>query len=174
MKITRMKWRNYKGLADGEIVANGHDVIISGRNGTGKSSIAEILPFVMFGKVTGSLKRYDENGLTISDRKFHGAQIEFDNGVTLRRDLTDSSSGGITTKLYVDGAPVQKQQFDNKVETLTNGASESENIATGRQSQGVFLLTACGHLSIIPTRNRAPYSEKQRLGFQNKQVREAG
>ena len=124
MKITRMKWRNYKGLADGEIVANGHDVIISGRNGAGKSSIAEILPFVMFGKVTGSLKRYDENGLTINDRKFHGAQIEFDNGVTLRRDLTDSSSGGITTKLYVDGALVQKRQFDSKVETLTNGAGE--------------------------------------------------
>ena len=51
MKITRISWKNFKGLADGEIVAEGRDVIISGRNGAGKSSIAQIIPFVLFGKV---------------------------------------------------------------------------------------------------------------------------
>ena len=38
MKITRMNWTNFKGLVDGEIVADGCDVIVSGRNGAGKSS----------------------------------------------------------------------------------------------------------------------------------------
>lgn len=124
MKIKRLGWRNCKGLQDGEIIADGRDVLISGRNGSGKSSIAEMIPFVLFGKVTGSLKRYDENGLTQRDRLIHGAEVEFDDGLILRRELTDSSTGGQTAKLYIDGAPVQKRQFDAKVESLTNGAGE--------------------------------------------------
>lgn len=124
MKIKKIKWQNYKGLADGEIVADGRDVIISGRNGSGKSSIAEMLPFVLFGKVAGNLKRYNEGGIPIRDKQLHGAEIVFDDGLTLGRMITDSSTGGITTKLFVNGAPVQKRQFDSKVEVLTQGAGE--------------------------------------------------
>lgn len=124
MKIKRLSWRNYKGLQDGEIIAGGRDVLISGRNGSGKSTIAEMIPFILFGKVTGSLKRYDENGLTQRDRLIHGAEVEFDDGLILRRELLDSSTGGNTAKLYINGAPVPKRQFDAKVESLTNGAGE--------------------------------------------------
>ena len=60
MKIKTISWTNYKGLTDGEIFAKCGDVVISGRNGAGKSSIASVIPFVLFGKVTGTLRRYED------------------------------------------------------------------------------------------------------------------
>lgn len=124
MKIKSISWRNYKGLEDGSITAEGQNVLISGRNGVGKSSIAEILPFVLFGKVAGSLNRYDESGLTIRDGQIHGAQIIFDDGTTLRRELVDAQNGGSTTNYFINGAPVQKRKYDAKVESMTSGAGE--------------------------------------------------
>ena len=62
--------------------------------------------------------------MTIRDNKYHGAEIEFDNGLKLGRFIADSRSGGVTTKLYIDGAPAQKRQFDGKVDAITNGAGE--------------------------------------------------
>lgn len=124
MKIKRMSWRNYKGLVDGEISADSCDVVISGRNGAGKSSIAEIMPFVLFGKFAGSLNRYDERGLKVRDNQIHGAQIIFDDGTTLRRELIDTQSGGSTTKYFLNGEPVQKRRYDAAVENMTKGAGE--------------------------------------------------
>ena len=49
MRITKLSWTNYKGLTNDEIVADGADVIVRGQNGAGKSSIAELVSFILFG-----------------------------------------------------------------------------------------------------------------------------
>ena len=124
MKINRISWKNYKGLADGVIEANGCDVVITGKNGAGKSSLASIIPFVLFGKVTGSLRKY-EDGHDFPDGLIHCAEIEFDDGTRFLREVTDAKSGGGTmTKLYIDGEKVGKTEFDTKVHLLTNGGGE--------------------------------------------------
>lgn len=124
MKINRISWKNYKGLADGVIEANGRDVVITGKNGAGKSSLASIIPFVLFGKVTGSLRKY-EDGHDFPDGLIHCAEIEFDDGTRFLREVTDAKTGGGTmTKLYIDGEKVGKTEFDTKVHLLTNGGGE--------------------------------------------------
>lgn len=123
MKITRLSRTNFKGLADGDITADGQDVIISGQNGAGKSSVAEIVPFVLFGKITGSIKRY-ENGLApTDDNLIHGAEIEFDDGTTLRREYFWTPQGN-RQNLYVNGEPVKLSNFKMHVELLTGGGGE--------------------------------------------------
>ena len=113
MKIQRISWQNFKGLSDGEIVCNGHDVIVSGRNGTGKSSIASILPFVLFGKIAA--KSFDQNGITI-ETQIPTATIEF-NTITLKRSVTPRNQN----RTFIDGQEVSATQFNATVLNLTGG-----------------------------------------------------
>lgn len=114
MKINRISWRNFKGLSDGEIVAGGQNVTISGRNGAGKSSIASILPFVLFGRVPA--KSFDKQGLTVK-LQVPTATIEFDS-VTLKRSVTANNQN----RTFVDGEEVSATQFSATVMNLTGGA----------------------------------------------------
>lgn len=113
MKINRIIWRNFKGLPDGEIVANGRNVTISGRNGTGKSSIANILPFVLFGKI--SAKGFDAQGSPVK-LQIPSATIEFDNA-TLKRTVTADNKN----RTFVDGEEVLATTFNAAVFNLTGG-----------------------------------------------------
>lgn len=115
MKINRVSWRNYRNLRDGEIVCNGHNVTVSGRNGAGKSSIASVLPFVLFGKV--SSKGFDEFGLTVTSQ-VPDAEVEFDDGRKLRRKIT----GDGKSHVYVDGLDTSTASFNSRVYQMTGGA----------------------------------------------------
>lgn len=116
-KITRLSWQNYKGLADGKINADGYDVTISGRNGAGKSTIAGLPAFVLFGKTTGTAKMYDEHGTAIAAIT-PAAEVEFDDGTTLRREVGKNNSN----RLYINGGTVTATKFNAFVETYTAGA----------------------------------------------------
>lgn len=131
MKIKRISWQNFKGLANGSIQADGNDVLVSGRNGVGKSTIASMLPYVLFGKrwdckTAGSLRSFDEDGFTYKDGQIHFAEISFDNGFTLRRTQIDAPNldGNTSTYRYFNGDKVTAEKFDAIVNNITNGAGE--------------------------------------------------
>ena len=111
MKINKISWQNFRGLSDGEIVANGRDVVISGRNGVGKSSIASILPFILVERIQS--KAFDERGFVIESR-MPTASIEFD-GITLSR--TVNARGQNLT--FVNGEKVSAMKFDSVIGQMT-------------------------------------------------------
>lgn len=114
MKIARFAWSNYRNLEDGEIVADGRDVVISGRNGVGKSSIASILPFVLFGRITS--KSFDERGLTVNNQ-VPTATVAFDDGQTFSRSVTSDNK----YRTFFDGKEISATRFNAQVDRLTNG-----------------------------------------------------
>ena len=121
MKITRLAWQNFKGLDDGEILANGYDVIVRGQNGVGKSSIHEVLPFILTGKVSGSIKRYDTDGIAIhDDGLIHAAEVSFDDGTSLRREISWTGSGN-SGKRFINGQAASDADFKAVVLKITHG-----------------------------------------------------
>lgn len=130
MKIKRISWQNFKGLQDNTIDANGQNVYVSGRNGVGKSTIANIVPFVLFGKsgrgkAIRNLRRFDDSGLALADGLAHFAEIAFVDGTILRRETIDTAAGGSTSNYYINGNRLKNQaQFDAFVMNLTHNAGE--------------------------------------------------
>lgn len=123
MKINRIAWQNYRGLDDGEINPNGNDVTVTGRNGVGKSSIAGIVPFVLFGEKAATSKRIADGLIPTDDGLIHAAEIEFDDGTTLRREYAWDKTGN-RHRLLIDGKDVPKKVFDARVFDLTKGGGE--------------------------------------------------
>ena len=118
MRITRLSWTNYKGLADGAIDADGYDVEISGQNGVGKSTIAEMVSFILFGGKT--IKPY-EGGRVIASDLIHGAQVVFDDGTTLSRKVGGNTEG---FRYFVNGERKSAAEFNNLVSGITHGGGE--------------------------------------------------
>lgn len=124
MRITRLTWTNYKGLADGAINADGSDVIVRGQNGVGKSTIAELLSFILFNKFSGeTIKPYEGGRAQHDSNLIHGAEVTFDSGLTLRRNI-DWVNGGNKSFCVMNGEPVSATEFKRHVMNLTNGGGE--------------------------------------------------
>ena len=122
MRITRLSWTNYKGLADGAIDADGSDVTISGRNGVGKSTIAEMILFVLFGLGKGeSIKPFEGGRVQHDSELVHGAQIIFDDGTTLSRKIGGNTEG---FRYFVNGKRKSAGEFNNLVSNITHGGGE--------------------------------------------------
>ena len=124
MKIKRISWWNYRGLDDGEIIADGADVLVRGQNGVGKTSIASIVPFVLFDNERDKVKPFVDGEVTRDPNTYSGAEVEFDSGRIFRREIIWTGRSN-TTELYINGAGVGKKAFDAEVELLTGKGGES-------------------------------------------------
>lgn len=166
MKINKIAWTNYKGLTDGEIVADGNNVIISGRNGAGKSSIASIVPFVLFGADSRSLKSLD---LDSDDYLVHSADIFFDNGKSFRRDYLKKDGRSYSNELFIDGSPVKARRFSAEVDKLTNGGNElvlnpfffCDSLSADEQRN--LLFDVCGTLSDAEILDRPEFAPVDKI-----------
>ena len=87
---------NFCGIRDAKLCFNGQSVIISGKNGIGKSTAAKAISYVLFGTDlrgnTFEIKTYDSEHRIIPEIE-HSAELRMhvdDEPVTLKRTLTDS------------------------------------------------------------------------------------
>ena len=169
MKLTKLELLNFKGLKSFTINLNG-DVVISGDNATGKTTVFDSVCWLLFGK--DSLDRADFEIKTLDGGEpIHKVNHEvtgtftLDEGGTVElkrvyREKYSSPRGGDitltghTTDYFVDGVPKKEKEYKEMVSSLvdesifkliTNPLYFNETYSW--QNRRKLLLEMCGDIS---------------------------
>jgi len=137
MKITLNKLcvQNFKGIQDMTIAPNGKNMIISGQNASGKTTLADAFFYCLFGKDSAgsaqfSIKPLDHDGSDIHnletvveislyvDGKALVLKKRFTEKWVKARGSAKKEFQGHTTDHFIDGVPLKKKDYDSRVADL--------------------------------------------------------
>ena len=130
LKINSLKLENFKATEKLEIFAGGKNVVISGRNGTGKSTVADAYFWLLTGKFSdgsvGEVNFFNSDGKVERDKKIHSVEIEFEDQTKIRRESINTfdkrgNFKATTQKYFIDGAELKQKDFNARILQMTGG-----------------------------------------------------
>lgn len=137
LRIERLTLRNFKGIKDFTLQADGADLKVYGDNATGKTSLFDAFLWLLFDKDSKNSSKFAVKTLDVSGKEIHGLEHEVDavlmvDGVrtelrkvykekwTKKKGSISKEFDGHTNQFYVDKAPTSKKEFDAKVESIVD------------------------------------------------------
>ncbi len=138
MKLISLKLTNFKGIRNFSLDANGQDVSIFGDNATGKTTLADAFMWLLFDKDSANRKDFEIKTLGPDGKPEHGlehtveARLQLPNGKQLtlkkvfsekwtkKRGSATAEFTGHTTDHYIDGVPVKKKEYDEKIAEIAD------------------------------------------------------
>lgn len=180
--------RNFKGLRDFILEADGHSVSAFGDNATGKTTLFDGFLWALFHKdsqnrTTFEVKGLDEQGrvaehglqheveaVLMVDRRRRSFKKVYYEKFTKKRGSAISESNGHTTDYYVDGVPVKQGQYNAEVDGLINEdifklltSPSYFNEVLKPEARRKVLLEVCGEMTdaeiIASSKQLAPLAE---------------
>jgi len=173
MKLLELHLKNFKGIKTLDLTPNGRNLRISGKNATGKTTVADSFSWLLFGKdsldsAKFSLKPISENG-----EAEHGLEHEvsalIDTGtetINFRRVLSEKWTkprgqaqaifGGHNTVYFIDGVPASESDYKSRIaaiapestfKLLTNPRYFSESKDFDWQKRRRLILDVCGDIT---------------------------
>lgn len=135
IKFKKIRIRNFRGLVSFEANLEGRSVRISGANGLGKSSVADAITWVLFGKDSRRRTVFPIDPVDDAGRIIHNLDVSVELGMlidgqptTLRRrrqekwvqkrGMTREQLDGHQTTCYIDGRPLPSSDFSSHVDTI--------------------------------------------------------
>lgn len=135
IKFKKVKIRNFRGLASFDANLEGRSVRISGANGLGKSSVADAITWVLFGKDSRRRTAFPIDPVDDAGRIIHNLDVSVElemlidgQPTTLRRrrqekwvqkrGMTTEQLDGHQTTCYIDGRPLPSSDFSSHVDTI--------------------------------------------------------
>lgn len=135
IKFKKIRIRNFRGLASFEANLEGRSVRISGANGLGKSSVADAITWVLFGKDSRRRTAFAIDPVDDAGRIIHNLDVSVElemlidgQPTTLRRrrqekwvqkrGMTREQLDGHQTTCYIDGRPLPSSDFSSHVDTI--------------------------------------------------------
>ncbi|MEC0169869.1 AAA family ATPase [Paenibacillus graminis] len=136
--LERLTLRNFKGIKEFDVPANGRDVDIFGDNATGKTTIFDGFLWLLFGKDSENrteqkfeIKELNSTGKVLQHKLEHeieGSLLVDGRRRTFRRVYAEKwtkkrgapveSFEGHTTTYYVDGVPLSMREFQSEVDSI--------------------------------------------------------
>jgi len=171
VKLISLKLKNFKGIRDFTLDAQGADVSIYGDNATGKTTLMDAFLWLLFDKDSANRADFDIKTLTEDGDVLHGldhsveATIELDGRPmtlqkvyserwTKKRGAATKEFTGHTTDHFLDGVPVKKKEYDEAVadiasedifKLLTNPRFFNDMLHWQKRRE--ILLEVCGDVS---------------------------
>lgn len=138
MKLICLKLINFKGIRNFTLDAQGGNVSIYGDNATGKTTLADAFMWLLFDKDSNNRKDFEIKTLGPNGEPEHGldhsveAILELEDGRylalkkvfkekwTKKRGSATAEFTGHTTDYYLDGVPVKKKEYDEKIAEIAD------------------------------------------------------
>lgn len=135
IKFKKIRIRNFRGLVSFDANLEGRSVRISGANGLGKSSVADAITWVLFGKDSRRRTAFPIDPVDDEGRIIHNLDVSVElemlidgQPTTLRRrrqekwvqkrGMTTEQLDGHQTTCYIDGRPLPSSDFSSHVDTI--------------------------------------------------------
>src|SRR5690554_2297950 len=135
MKLLTLTLRNFQGVKDFTLDAQGKDVSVMGDNEAGKTTLASAWHWLLFGKDSLGRADFEIKTLTPDGKAIHGLEHEVEGTIdldgeqlTLKKVYTEkwtkirnsvkATFDGHTTQHYLDGVPCTKREFQDKIASL--------------------------------------------------------
>jgi len=138
MKLNRLTLTNFKGIRRFELDAQGDNADIYGDNATGKTTLADAFMWLLFDKDSSNRKDFQIKTLGPDGEPEHGlehmveAVLELEDGSQLalkkvyqekwtkKRGSATAEFTGHTTDHFIDGVPVKKKEYDEKIAEIAD------------------------------------------------------
>ncbi len=137
MRLLRLTLRNFKGIREFTLDAQGNDISVYGDNATGKTTIFDAFTWLLFDKDSQNKKDFAIKTLDPSGKEKHGLEHEVEavlevNGKTLtlrkvykekwtkKRGSAKAEFTGHTTEYFIDSVPVKKGEYEAKIKEIAN------------------------------------------------------
>jgi len=171
MHLHSLRLRNFKGIRDFVLDAQGMNLNVYGENATGKTTIMDSFLWLLFGKDSQNKADFEIKTLTPSGEAHHGLDHEVEatlevNGRMLtlqkiyrekwvkQRGSAERQFSGHSTDYFIDSVPVQKKEYDAAIaeladesvfKLLTSPTYFNEQLHW--QDRRKLLLEVCGDIS---------------------------
>ncbi|MBR3697561.1 MAG: AAA family ATPase [Clostridia bacterium] len=135
IRIYNLKLKNFKGIKDLEIVFDGKNTNIYGKNATGKTTVFDAFKWLFFDKDSNDRKDFNVKTLDANNKPIHYLEHEVEatliidgQDVNFRKMLQEKwvkkrgqeqqEFSGHETSYWIDEVPVKKKDYEEKINTI--------------------------------------------------------
>ncbi len=172
IKLLKLTLQNFKGIKDFSFSPNGESVTVTGKNGSGKTSLADGLNWLLFDKDSHGNKDFQIKPLE-SGREVHGIETKVEailqvDGEPMsitkafkevwrkKRGSKDKEFEGHTTEYFIDDVPLKKSEFqqrmaeicDERTFRLLTSVTYFNAVLHWQDRRGV-VIDVCGDVSMF-------------------------